>query len=69
VDRKYKPLSWLHTKNEPKIVKEKVEPDMRLIELPKESRGFLDFNRFKERDDFYKTQMTIPHDKRFEPFN
>jgi hypothetical protein len=42
---------------------------MRLIELPKESRGFLDFNRFKERDDFYKTQMTIPHDKRFEPFN
>ena len=42
---------------------------MRLIELKKEDRGFLDFDRFKERDDFYKTQLARPHDKRFEPFN
>jgi hypothetical protein len=54
VDRKFKPLSWTNPVNRPKIVKEKVEPDMRLIELEKEKRGFIDFDRFKDRSDFYK---------------
>ena len=51
--------------NKPKIVKEKVEPDMRLIPLEKEHKGFLDFDRFRERADFFKMQGTIPHDQRF----
>jgi hypothetical protein len=37
VDKKFNPLQWKNAKNEPKIVKEKVEPDLRLIELPKDS--------------------------------
>lgn len=42
---------------------------MRLIEMEKEKRGFLDFDRFKERTDFFKMQGTIPHDQRFVTFD
>jgi hypothetical protein len=47
-------VEWNTQKTEPKVVKEKVEPDMRLIELPKDSKGFLDFRRFRKREDFFK---------------
>ena len=42
---------------------------MRLIELPKDTNGFLDFDRFKQREDFYKTAGMTLNEKRFEPFN
>jgi hypothetical protein len=51
------------------VVKEKVEPDMRLIEYPKDCRGFLDLKRCKQREEFYKMQGTVPHEKRFETFD
>ena len=69
MDRVFKPISWKTSKNDPKIIKEKVEPDMRLIELKKDSKGFLDFRRQNERCDITKLQSTTPHDKRFEAFN
>jgi hypothetical protein len=37
VDRVFKPIKWDHSKNETRVIKEKVEPDMRLIELKKDS--------------------------------
>lgn len=43
-------------KTEPKIVKEKVEPDMRLIEPPKETKGVYDFSRDTGKMDI--TKMT-----------
>ena len=42
---------------------------MRLIELPKESKGFLDIKRSMSRGEFYKMLGTEPHEKRFEAFN
>lgn len=42
---------------------------MRLIDVPKESKGYLDYKRKIARPDFFKLQGTVPHDKRFEPFN
>jgi hypothetical protein len=48
-------MSWTNQKNEPKIVKEEVTPDMRLIELKKDNIGFMDFERFQQRSDFYKS--------------
>ena len=69
VDREYNPLQWKTTKTEPIMVKEKVEPDMRLIELPKDNRGFLDFKRQNFKIDITKMQGTTPHEKRFESFN
>jgi hypothetical protein len=49
-------------------VKEKVEPDMRLIEMQKDSRGFLDFKRQIFKPDITTILGTTPHDKRFEAF-
>lgn len=69
VDRVFKPMSWTHQENRTRVIKEKVEPDMRLIELPKESKGFLDYKRKNPRIDFTKLQATHPHDKRFDPYN
>lgn len=65
----FKPMSWTHQENRTRVIKEKVEPDMRLIELPKESKGFLDYKRKNPRIDFTKLQATHPHDKRFDPYN
>ena len=42
---------------------------MRLIELKKDSVGFLDYKRKIARPDITKLGSTIPHDMRFEPFN
>ncbi len=69
VHRKYRPLAWTHQENRSKIIKEKVEPALRLIEMPRESKGFLDYKRKIARPDFFKLQGTTPHDKRFEPFD
>ncbi len=69
VDRKFKPLSWLQNKNESKVIKEKVEPDMRLIELKKDDNGFLDFKRFTQRNEFFRAQASNLNEKRFESFN
>ncbi len=62
-------MQWTHQENRTRVEKEKVEPDMRLIEMPKESKGFLDYKRKIARPEFFKLQGTVPHDKRFEPFN
>jgi hypothetical protein len=42
---------------------------MRLIELKKDSVGFLDYKRKIARPDITTLQSTHPHDMRFEPFD
>ena len=37
--------------------------------MPKESKGYLDYNRIRPREDFFKLNGTVPHDSRFEIFN
>eukprot|EP00347_Sterkiella_histriomuscorum_P015307 403357518 len=69
VDRRFKPMQWTHQENRTRVVKEIVEPDMRLIELQKDQNGFLDYKRKNARLDFTKMQASHPHDKRFEPYN
>lgn len=69
MDRVYKPLNWKFDSNFSKVVKEKVEPDMRLIEVQKDNKGFIDFKRQNYKIDITKIQPTTPHDKRFESFN
>ena len=51
VDKVYKPLQWNTPKNEPRRVKEKVEPDPRLIEIPNTDHNvYLDFKRATGRE-------------------
>jgi hypothetical protein len=69
VDRVFKPMKWEHNRTETRVIKEKVEPDMRLIPLKKDSKGFLDYKRKNERPPITALQATHPHDMRFEPFN
>ena len=42
---------------------------MRLIEVQKDNKGFIDFKRQNYKIDITKIQPTTPHDKRFESFN
>lgn len=69
VERVYKPLNWNTQKNESKVHKVKVEPPLRLIEFPKESRSILHFDRYSQKMDITKMQDVNPHEKQFEPFN
>ena len=42
---------------------------MRLIEMPKDCKGFIDYERKNYKIDMSKLQSTTPHEKRFESFN
>jgi hypothetical protein len=62
-------MNWTYKENASKIIKEKVEPDMRLIELAKDSTGFMDFRRQNPKLSIVEMQSTTPHEKRFEEFD
>ena len=65
MERNFRSLNWTHTETKAKLRKTKVEPPLRLIEMPRDSKGFLDFQRQKAR----KSIVGIPpHDERFENY-
>jgi hypothetical protein len=69
IERKYSPINWTQKKNEPKVIKEKVEPPLRLIELQKESHSIMDFSKMNPKLTMPEMQATSPNEKRFEKFN
>lgn len=69
VERIYRPLNWNTPKNHSKVNKIIVEPPMRLIELPNDSKSIMNFGKYSQKMDIKKMQSVNPHEKQFEPFN